>query len=88
MKKKLPKDNKLPDSTYEAKKVLCPLGLEVQKIHALMTASSTTVRSTRIWKHAQYTLHCGIRSDEMTLVMLRASPPERGFLPRLCGMLL
>jgi hypothetical protein len=34
MKKKLPKDNKLPDSMYEAKKVLYPLGLEVQKIHA------------------------------------------------------
>jgi hypothetical protein len=34
MKKKLPKDNELPDSTYEAKKVLCPLGLEVHKIHA------------------------------------------------------
>jgi hypothetical protein len=34
MKKKLPKDNELPDSMYEAKKVLCPLGLEVQKIHA------------------------------------------------------
>jgi hypothetical protein len=34
MKKKLPKDNELPDSTYKAKKVLCPLGLEVQKIHA------------------------------------------------------
>jgi hypothetical protein len=34
MKKKHPKDNELPDSTYEAKKVLCPLELEVQKIHA------------------------------------------------------
>jgi hypothetical protein len=34
LKKKLPKDNELPDSTYGAKKVLCPLGLEVQKIHA------------------------------------------------------
>ena len=30
----LPKDNELPESTYEAKKVVCPLGLEVQKIHA------------------------------------------------------
>ena len=48
-KKRLPKDNGLPDSTYEAKKLLCPLGVEVQKIHAcLMTASSTAVRSTRI----------------------------------------
>ena len=34
MKKMLPRDNVLPPSTYEAKKVLCPLGLEVQKIHA------------------------------------------------------
>ena len=34
LKKMLPKDNKLPDSKYEAKKVVCPLGLEVQKIHA------------------------------------------------------
>jgi hypothetical protein len=34
MKKKLPKDNELPGSMYKAKKVLCPLGLEVQKIHA------------------------------------------------------
>ena len=34
IKKMLPKDNELPDSTYEAKKIICPLGLEVQKIHA------------------------------------------------------
>ena len=34
MKNMLPKDNILPASTYEAKKVVCPLGLEVQKIHA------------------------------------------------------
>ena len=34
LKKKFPKDNELPDSTYEAKKVLCPLGLDVQKMHA------------------------------------------------------
>ena len=34
IKKMLPKDNELPASTYEAKKVICPLGLDVQKIHA------------------------------------------------------
>jgi hypothetical protein len=34
MKNMLPKNNKLPTSTYEAKKIVCPLGLEVQKIHA------------------------------------------------------
>ncbi|XP_052159476.1 uncharacterized protein LOC127776981 [Oryza glaberrima] len=30
----LPEGNELPESTYEAKKIVCPLGLEVQKIHA------------------------------------------------------
>jgi hypothetical protein len=34
VKKMLPKDNELPASMYEAKKIVCPLGLEVQKIHA------------------------------------------------------
>nr|ABA97393.1 transposon protein, putative, CACTA, En/Spm sub-class [Oryza sativa Japonica Group] len=30
----LPEGNKLPETTYETKKIVCPLGLEVQKIHA------------------------------------------------------
>ena len=30
----LPEGNVLPASTYQAKQVVCPLGLEVQKIHA------------------------------------------------------
>ena len=31
VKKLLPKENELPASTYEEKKLVCPLGLEVQK---------------------------------------------------------
>ena len=34
VKKMLPMDNELPATTYEAKQLVCPLGLEVQKIHA------------------------------------------------------
>ena len=34
LKEILPKDNVLPRSTNEAKKIVCPLELEVQKIHA------------------------------------------------------
>jgi hypothetical protein len=34
MRNMLLKNNELPTSTYEAKKVVSPLGLEVQKIHA------------------------------------------------------
>ncbi|GJR27662.1 hypothetical protein Tco_1103894 [Tanacetum coccineum] len=32
--KMLPKNNELPTSTYQAKKLMCPLGLEVQRIDA------------------------------------------------------
>jgi hypothetical protein len=34
MKNMLPRKNKLPASTYKAKKLVCPLGLDVHKIHA------------------------------------------------------
>ena len=30
----LPKDNTLPKNHYEAKNILCPVGMEYQKIHA------------------------------------------------------
>ena len=30
----IPKDNELPTTTYKEKQVVCPLGLEIQKIHA------------------------------------------------------
>jgi hypothetical protein len=33
-KKMLSRENELPATTYEAKQVVCPLGLEIQKIHA------------------------------------------------------
>jgi hypothetical protein len=34
LKDMLPKANVLPRSTHQAKKIVCPLGLEVEKIHA------------------------------------------------------
>jgi hypothetical protein len=34
MKKMLLRANELPTTTYEAKQVVCPLGLEIPKIHA------------------------------------------------------
>lgn len=32
----LPEGNVLPSTTYQAKKVLCPLGMEVERIHAYL----------------------------------------------------
>jgi len=34
LKKLLPRDNMLPKNQYKAKKILCPVGMEYQKIHA------------------------------------------------------
>ncbi|XP_019163474.1 PREDICTED: uncharacterized protein LOC109159817 [Ipomoea nil] len=34
LKDMLPNDNELPCSTYVAKKMLCPLGMEIERIHA------------------------------------------------------
>jgi hypothetical protein len=34
LKNMLPKNNELATTTYEAKQLVCPLGLEVYKIHA------------------------------------------------------
>jgi hypothetical protein len=34
LKDMLPEGNQIADSVYEAKKIICPLGIEVEKIHA------------------------------------------------------
>ena len=34
MRKMLPSPNELPENTYHAKQMICPMGLEVEKIHA------------------------------------------------------
>jgi hypothetical protein len=34
IRKLLPEDNELPENTYLAKQMICPIGLEVEKIHA------------------------------------------------------
>jgi hypothetical protein len=83
VKKVLPKDNELPTSTYEAKKIVCPLGLEVQKIHAC--PNDCILYRGEEYENLNACPVCSafsIRSGEMTLVMLRASAPGRGFLPR------
>ena len=75
-KKMLPKDNKLPATTYEAKLVVCPLGLEIQKMHACPN-ECILYHGDEYEKldAARYVMHRGIRSDEMTLVMLRVNVP-------------
>ena len=82
VKNMLPKDKELPESTYEAKKVVCPLGLEVQKIHACPNDCILYRGEYEDLNASRYAVHCTIRSAAMTLVMSRASTPGRRFLPR------
>jgi hypothetical protein len=35
----LPEGNQIAESVYEAKKIICPLGIEVEKIHACKNSS-------------------------------------------------
>jgi hypothetical protein len=56
----LPKDNVLPQSTYQAKKIVCPLGLEVEKIHTcrndcmLFRNEGTILEECRVCRTLRY----------------------------------
>ena len=84
-----PKDNELPATTYEAKQVVYPMGLEIEKIHACPN-DCILYRGMEYEKlDACPVCHASrykIKRDD--LVMLRANVPRRKSLPRLCGMLL
>ena len=82
LKKMLPKNNELPESTYEAKKAVFPLGLEVQKIYAcpndcILYRGET--EDLNVWPVCGALRYKIYRDD---LVMSRASAPERRFLLR------
>jgi hypothetical protein len=53
--------------------------LYVQKIHACINDNILYRSVYENLMHARYALHCGIRLDEMALVMLRVSAQEEGF---------
>ena len=73
VKNMLPEGNELPSTTYEAKKMVCPLGLDVQKIHACPNDCILYRGEYENWKLVLFAAHCGIRSGEMIQVMLMGS---------------
>jgi hypothetical protein len=77
VKDKLPENNELPSTTYEAKQTVCPLGFEVQKIHACPN-DSILYRGTKheIWKLVLCAKRYVIRSGEMMILVL-----PRGHFP-------
>jgi hypothetical protein len=89
IKNMLPKDNEVYASTYEAKKVVCPLGLEVQKIHAhpndciLYRGDYENLNECSICTALRYK----IRGDDPGVIIEGESPRKR--VPaKVMGMLL
>jgi hypothetical protein len=87
-KKMLPKDNELPATTYEVKQVVCPLGLEIQKIHAYPN-------DCILYHGEEYEKLDACPVCHESLYKIRRDDPgdvegipRRKSLPRLCGMLL
>ena len=73
-KKMLLKANELPATIYAAKQVICPLGLEIQKIHAC--PNDCILYHDKEYENLDacpLCLHHNIRSGEMTLLMFRAT---------------
>jgi hypothetical protein len=78
VKDKLPENNELPSTTYEAKQTMCPLGLEVQKIYACPN-DCILYRGTEHGnlEACHVCTRYVIRSGEMMILVL-----PRGHLPR------
>ncbi|CAA0810941.1 Unknown protein [Striga hermonthica] len=79
----LPEDNELPDSNYEAKKVLCPLGLGYKKIHA---CPNDCVLYRNEYKSLEKCPVCGVsrfkeETDANLSVRVRNKrPPAKGYV--------
>ena len=82
VKNMLPVGNKLPSTTYETKKVVCPLGLDVQKIHARPNDCILyrgDVMNMRNWMLVLSAMQNGTRSGKMILVRSTGSPSRKKF---------
>ena len=53
----LPEENTLPKSYYQAKKILCPMGMEYQKIHA---CSNDCILYRHEFEEMHKCLRCGV----------------------------
>jgi hypothetical protein len=85
MKPMLPKDNELPKTTYEAKKTIYPLGLDVEKIHACIN-DCILYRSEK-YENMNKCLVCTacqykIRQDDPGVVEGDDKPPRKRVLAK------
>ena len=86
----LPKPNELSTTTYEAKQIVCPLGLEIKKIHACPNdcilyrgKDYENLDECPVCKASRYKIR---RDDPSDVEGGRTS--QKKILQRLCGMLM
>ena len=73
IRKMLPEKNKLPEKTYLAKQMICPIGLKVEKsTRVLMIAYCTVEKNTKTWTSAPSVKLHGIRKGRQ----MRVQRPE------------
>lgn len=63
----LPHNNELPSSTYEAKKILCPMGMDVEKIHACLNDCVLFRNENKIYTRVPNVVHLGTSGRGTTL---------------------
>jgi hypothetical protein len=88
VKDRLPENNELPSTTYEAKQTVCPMVLEVQKIH-VYTNDCILYRGTEhenleacpVCKALRYMIR---RDDDPGAP--EWTPPKMTKVPELCGI--
>ena len=74
----LPKDNTLPTRHYEAKKILCPMGMEYEKIHAC----PNYILYRKQFESLHKCLRCGVsrckvKHDESEEDYVKKGPPAK-----------
>jgi hypothetical protein len=88
LKDMLPQGNSVPETIYEVKQIICPLGLEVEKIHvARIIAFYIVGRSMKTLKNALFVDLTDSIVGKM-VVMITIATEERAGLKRSFGTFL
>ena len=75
MRKLLLDPNELPEKTYLAKQMMCPIGLEVEKsMRVTMIAYCTMEKNIKTWMHSPSVRLHGISKGHQ----MRVARPEEG----------
>ena len=90
LKDMLPEENLLLNTVYEAKQIVCPVELKIEKIMHAIIIVSCFVERMKIWTIALNVEHRGTCVERMVVMMERTTSMRgrRGLLGKLHGTFL